>query len=97
MTFSSKGVLVTGASRGIGKVVAQQFAGNGAKVAVHYHQNEKAANSTLASLAGGPSCGPRAMAGLRSPPPIPSLISTNAYEPADPWLPKDSLDCGAAP
>jgi len=56
MNFSSKGVLVTGASRGIGKVIAQQFAGEGANVAVHYHQNEAAANSTLASLAGGPHC-----------------------------------------
>jgi len=52
--FSNKVVLVTGASRGIGRAVAQQFAHHGARVAVHYHQNREAAEETLASLAGGP-------------------------------------------
>jgi len=54
MDFSNKGVLVTGASRGIGRAIAQQFAIRGAKVAVHYNRNRKAAEQTLESLAGGP-------------------------------------------
>jgi NAD(P)-dependent dehydrogenase (short-subunit alcohol dehydrogenase family) len=52
MDFSGKTVLVTGASRGIGKVIAQQFAQHGAKVAVHYNSNRAAADETLTSLSG---------------------------------------------
>lgn len=52
MNFTDKVVLVTGASRGIGKVIAQQFAEHGAQVIVHYHQNHEQAEKTLAALAG---------------------------------------------
>jgi len=52
MDFSGKIVLVTGASRGIGRACAQQFAQHGARVAVHYHRNRQAAESTLAALPG---------------------------------------------
>ncbi len=52
MDFTDKIVLVTGASRGIGREVARQFADMGAQVAVHYHSNRAAAEQTLASLAG---------------------------------------------
>lgn len=52
MDFSGKVALVTGASRGIGRAVAQEFAAGGARVAIHYHQNRAAAEDTLASLAG---------------------------------------------
>jgi NAD(P)-dependent dehydrogenase (short-subunit alcohol dehydrogenase family) len=44
--------LVTGASRGIGRAIAQQLAARGCRVVVHYHQNRAAAETTLASLAG---------------------------------------------
>jgi len=54
MRFDSKVVLVTGASRGIGKVIARYFAEQGAQVAVHYHLNREAAAATHDSLAGGP-------------------------------------------
>jgi NAD(P)-dependent dehydrogenase (short-subunit alcohol dehydrogenase family) len=45
-------VLVTGASRGIGRAVAARFAEGGATVVVHYAVNEAAAQETLAGLPG---------------------------------------------
>ena len=44
--------LVTGASRGIGRVIARQLAQHGVRVAVHYRNNREAAHETLSSLAG---------------------------------------------
>ena len=54
MDFSGQIVLVTGASRGIGRAVAAAFAERNARVIVHYHQNQQAAQHTLDSLPGGP-------------------------------------------
>jgi NAD(P)-dependent dehydrogenase (short-subunit alcohol dehydrogenase family) len=50
--MSSRVVLVTGASRGIGRATAQLFAGSGATVMVHYHQNKAAAEEVLSGLPG---------------------------------------------
>ena len=44
--------LVTGASRGIGRVIAVQLAQRGVRVAVHYRSNRAAAEECLADLAG---------------------------------------------
>jgi NAD(P)-dependent dehydrogenase (short-subunit alcohol dehydrogenase family) len=51
--FDQRGVLVTGASRGIGRVIAVRFAAEGARVAVHFGRNEAAARETLDLLDGG--------------------------------------------
>jgi NAD(P)-dependent dehydrogenase (short-subunit alcohol dehydrogenase family) len=50
--YTGKKVLITGSSRGIGKAAAELFAAAGAQVCIHYHQNEKAAQTTLAGLEG---------------------------------------------
>lgn len=54
MNFTNKIALVTGASRGIGRSIAQQFAQAGAQVAVHYNGNTAAAQETQSSLLNGP-------------------------------------------
>ena len=54
MDFSGKSALITGGSRGIGRAVSEAFAQKGARVAIVYKENEKAAQSTLDSLPGGP-------------------------------------------
>ncbi|MEV3991666.1 SDR family oxidoreductase [Streptomyces sp. NPDC049837] len=45
-------VLVSGASRGLGRAVAQAFAANGDRVAVHYSSRADEARTTLGSLPG---------------------------------------------
>ena len=48
----SRGVLVTGASRGIGRTIARVFAEAGDRVAVHYGRSESSAAEVLAALPG---------------------------------------------
>lgn len=50
MTGTSKRVVITGGSRGIGREIALRFADSGAGVVVNYAGNREAADSTVAAL-----------------------------------------------
>ncbi|HEY5988310.1 MAG TPA: SDR family oxidoreductase [Streptosporangiaceae bacterium] len=50
--MSGRAVLVTGASRGIGRAIAQAFAHHGDRVAIHYRDSADQAAQTLAALPG---------------------------------------------
>jgi 3-oxoacyl-[acyl-carrier protein] reductase len=51
--FDNKVALVTGASSGIGRAAAKEFAGAGAKVVVHYNVSKKDAEDVVKSIVEG--------------------------------------------
>jgi 3-oxoacyl-[acyl-carrier protein] reductase len=55
--LADKGVLVTGASGGIGAACARAFAAEGTRVAVHYHRGRERAEAVADELAGAPMLG----------------------------------------
>ncbi len=51
--LSNQNILVTGATRGIGRAIAEQLAEAGARVAVHYHQSRETAEQLVNKLENG--------------------------------------------
>jgi 3-oxoacyl-[acyl-carrier protein] reductase len=52
MKFKDQAILITGASRGIGRAIAMAFARQGAKIGVNFYRNQAAAEATLRELPG---------------------------------------------
>ncbi|WKN46151.1 SDR family NAD(P)-dependent oxidoreductase [Tunicatimonas pelagia] len=51
--LSGQNILVTGATRGIGRTIAEQLAKAGARVAIHYRQSQELAEQLAANLENG--------------------------------------------
>ncbi len=50
--LAGKGVLVTGGAGGIGTAIVRRLAGEGARVAIHYHTSQKSAEALAAEVDG---------------------------------------------
>lgn len=46
-------IMVTGASKGIGRAIAQRLSADGFSIVIHYHRDRAGAETTLASVASG--------------------------------------------
>lgn len=53
ISLEGKTVLITGASRGIGKAAARAFAASGARVAIHFNQNQQEAEKLALEIGNG--------------------------------------------
>ena len=74
MSLNGKHALITGSSRGIGRGIALKLAANGVKVAIHYYQNEAAANDTLGQVRKRGSDGLVVQADVRRPEQITAMF-----------------------
>lgn len=67
MSWGDSTVLVTGASRGLGRVIATSFAARGAFVGIGYHHQEARARETLEAIREQGGCGELLQADVRRP------------------------------
>jgi len=74
MPIKGKHALITGSSRGIGRGIALKLAEQGVKIAVHYYQNEAAAQTTLAKVRELGSDGFLVQADVRNPDEVRSIF-----------------------
>src|SRR5436853_1400947 len=74
MALEGKHALISGSSRGIGRGIALKLAETGVKVAIHYYQNERAANDTLAQVRNRGSDGFVVQADVTRPEPISEMF-----------------------
>src|SRR5207245_8411949 len=74
MAIEGKHALISGSSRGIGRGIALKLAETGVKVAIHYYQNERAANDTLAQVRNRGSDGFVVQADVTRPEPITEMF-----------------------
>ena len=74
MSLNHKHALITGGSRGIGRGIALKLAEQGAKVGIHYYQNESAAKDTLAEVRRRGSDGLLVRADIRRPEEITNMF-----------------------
>ena len=72
MSLSDQNILVTGASQGIGAAIAAKLMQGGARVAVHYNSNAKAAENLLAEF--GRQTGVALRANLENPEEVKKLF-----------------------
>jgi 3-oxoacyl-[acyl-carrier protein] reductase len=79
-SLSGKTALVTGSSRGIGRAIAIELAGAGARVAVHYNANKQAAKETVATIEAEGGSAFTVQADLAEPGAADALIDTLAAE-----------------
>lgn len=70
-----KTALITGSSRGIGRGIALKLAEGGLSIAVHYYQNEKAANASLAEIKKRGGDGFLVQADVRKPEEVKRMVS----------------------
>lgn len=75
---NAQAALVTGGSRGIGRAIALELARRGARVAVHYKQNEDAASATVAEIARSGSHAVAVRADLEKPDEVATLCERAA-------------------
>lgn len=74
--FAGKGVLVTGASRGIGRATAVAFAQHGASVLINYRADEAGARETLETIQHTGGTGYIVQADVADPEAVKHMVST---------------------
>jgi 3-oxoacyl-[acyl-carrier protein] reductase len=75
MSFEGKAALITGASRGIGRAIAQRLAADGARVVVNYHASAAAAEEVVAAVASAGGEAAAVQADVSRPDQVESLVA----------------------